>query len=208
MATEEQLISTGAVAVEALKLIVVGGIGGAVATCIGNWFVNQKLQAQKLEHDKQLASLKSQLEKKNTVHKLQFEKEFQLYGELWKVLVDMQRSARITPVFDRIPVEESPLDVYKKRWMKAAEMLQKAIDVLYYNIPFYHRNISELADELLTRCKGEIGSIKSKLELENIDTETSLKNDQMFATIICSKKNIEMAIRDRIDLLQKAEIVG
>jgi hypothetical protein len=33
---EEQLISTGAVVIEALKLIMAGGIGGAVASCIGN----------------------------------------------------------------------------------------------------------------------------------------------------------------------------
>jgi len=201
---EQQAISTG---LEALKLIAAGGIGGAFASCIGNWFVSKKLQAQKHEHDKQLESLKTKLGKKNTVHKLQFEKEFQLYGELWKALVDMQRFARITPVVDIIPEGESPLDVYKKRWMKAADILQKAIDVLYYNIPFYHHNISELADELLTKCKNEIGNIKSKLELEKIETETYLQNDLMFIEIISSKKDIEMAIRNRIGLLQEAEIV-
>lgn len=56
---EELLISTGAV--EALKLIVSGGIGAAIIGIIGKLFVDRKLQNQKVEYDKQLESLKSKL---------------------------------------------------------------------------------------------------------------------------------------------------
>ena len=65
--------------------------------------LTRKLQAQKHEHDKQLESLKSKLGKKNTVHKLQFEKEFQLYGELWKALVNVRKIVIITLVVDKMP---------------------------------------------------------------------------------------------------------
>jgi hypothetical protein len=201
---EQQSLSTG---VEVLKLIVASGIGGTVASCIGNWFFKKKLQAQQSEYDKKLASLNSKLQRKNTVHKLQFEKEFCLYQELWKTIVDVQRVARITPALDFMPEGESPLDVYKKRWKKTAGVLQQAIDVLYFNLPFYHHDISGLADELLTKYHNHMTNIQFNLQMEKIDVETYTKNDLMFAEIINTKKDIEMAIRKRVGLLQEAEII-
>jgi hypothetical protein len=56
--SEQQAISTG---LEALKLIVTGGIGAAIIGIIGKVVVDRKLQKQKAEYDKQLESLKSKL---------------------------------------------------------------------------------------------------------------------------------------------------
>lgn len=200
----EQAVSEGYKAVE---LVVASGIGGAVVGVIMNFWVGKKLQAQKHEHERQLESLRSELAEKTTVHKLQFEKEFSLYQELWKTIVDVERHARITPVFDIMSEGESPLEVYKKRWMKMRDVLRQAIDVLYCNLPFYHHDISRVADALLTQYKGHMDDIQRNLQNGEIETETYQKDDCMFVEIISSKKDIEVAIRERIGLLQKAEIV-
>jgi hypothetical protein len=96
MAIEEQIASTNGAVVEALKLILVGGVGGAVVggilTFVEKLVLDKKLAQQQAEHDKQLEALKSQFEKKNVVHRLQFETEFQLYKEFWKTLVNIRRT--------------------------------------------------------------------------------------------------------------------
>ena len=78
--SEQQAISTG---LEVLKLIAAGGIGGAIVggilSFVEKLFLDRKLAQQQAEYDKLLEILKLQLEKKNTIHKLQFEMEFKLY---------------------------------------------------------------------------------------------------------------------------------
>lgn len=204
---EEQLISTGKVAVEALKLIVTGGIGAAIASCIGTLFVNKKLQAQKLEHDKQITSLQSKLQKKNTVHKLQFEKEFQLYGELWKELVDVRRSAVITPSLDRKPKDQSLYDVYKERFENAVDAFNKANDLFKYHRPFYHDDVSKITGALLSECRGYIESVGQMLSSEKSNSELFDKADELLKKLPEAINQIEEAIKRRIGLLQEAEII-
>ena len=202
--SEQQAISTG---LEALKLIAAGGIGGAVASCIGNWFVNKKLQTQKHEHDKQLESLKSKLGKKNTVHKLQFEKEFQLYGELWKTLVDVRKTVVITPTLDIMPKSKSPYEVYRERYEIAVEAFNKAKNLFEDHRPFYHDDVSTITRELLSQCRENIGSVGRMLEFGNFDDELHDKADELLKKVPDAINKIEEAIKRRIGLLQEAEIV-
>lgn len=204
---EEQLISTGAVAVEALKLIVAGGIGGTIASCIGNWFVSNKLQAQKHEHNKQLESLKSKLGKKTTVHKLQFEKEFQLYEGLWKELTDVRRSAVITPTLDNMPEGKTLYDVYKDRFENAVDAFNKANDLFEYHRPFYHDDVSKITKDLLSQCRGYIRSVGRMLSYGSFDDKLHDEADELLKKIPEAINQIEEVIKRRIGLLQEAEIV-
>lgn len=201
--SEQQVIS----GLEALKLIVTGAIGGAVASCIGNWFVNKKLQAQKHEHDKQLESLKSNLGKKNTVHKLQFEKEFQLYGELWKALVDVRKTAVITPTLEIMPNNKSPYDVYRERYEIAVDAFNKAKNLFEDHRPFYHDDVSTITRELLSQCRKNIGSVGRMLKSGNFDDELQDEADKLLKKVPEAIDEIEKVIKERIGLLQKAEIV-
>ena len=201
---EQQAISTG---LEALKLIAAGGIGGAFASCIGNWLVSKKLQAQKHEHDKQLESLKTKLGKKNTVHKLQFEKEFQLYGELWKALVDVRKTAVITPFIDIMPSDKSLYDVYKERYEIAADAFNKAKNLFEDHRPFYHDDVSKITEELLGQCRGYIVNVRRKLKLGKFDEKLQEKADELSEKVPEAIDEIEKAIKGRIGLLQEAEIV-
>ncbi|HLB73106.1 MAG TPA: hypothetical protein VJJ98_03725 [Sedimentisphaerales bacterium] len=202
--SEQQAISTG---LEALKLIAAGGIGGAVASCIGNWFVNKKLQAQKHEHDKQLESLKSKLGKKNTVHKLQFEKEFQLYGELWKALVDVRSTATITPSVDIMPKDQAHYDVYKGRFESAADAFNKANDLFKYHRPFYHDDVSKITEDLLDQCRKHIRKVARVLSSGKFDDKLFDSADELFEKMTEAINKIEEAIKRRIGLLHEAEIV-
>ena len=130
---EQQAISTG---LEALKLIAAGGIGAAIIGVIGKLVVDRKLQEQKHKYDKQIEPIKSELQRKNTIHKLQFEKEFNLYEELWKALVDVRSTVTITPTIDRTPKDQALYDVYKGRLEIASDAFNKANDLFKYHRPF------------------------------------------------------------------------
>jgi len=202
---EQQFISTG---IEALKLIIAGGIGGTIASCIGNLFVTKKLQAQKYRFDKELESIKLEHGKSNTIHKLQFEKEFQLYNELWKALVSLRTSVVITPSLDLFPQEQTLYEIYNIRFTKAVEAFNKVNDLFQNHRPFYHNNVSEITSELLIKCRRYIGDVGQMLQKGDFPDELHYKADELFEIIREAINNIEEAIKVRIGLLQEAEIVG
>ena len=202
--SEQQAISSS---IGALELIVAGGIGGAVASSIGNWFVNKKLQKQKAEYDKQLEFFKSKSDKKKTVHKLQFEKEFQLYGELWEALVGVRKTAVITPTLDTMPEDRSAYDVYKDRSATAANAFNKAMNLFENHRPFYHDDVSKITRDLLSQCRAYIRSVGRNLELGKLDVEFREKADELSEKVPEAIDEIEKAIKERIGLLQEAEIV-
>jgi hypothetical protein len=202
--SEQQAIST---VLEALKLIIVGSIGGAIASCIGNWFTNKRLQVQKHEHDQQLEALRSKLGKKITVHKLQFEKEFQLYGELWKALVEVKKTAIITPFVDSMPRDKTPYDVYKERYETAVDAFNKAKNLFEDHRPFYHNNVSDITKNLLSQCRGYIRDVGKMLSRREFNDELHDKADALLKKIPEAVDEIEEAIKGRIGLLQKAKIV-
>jgi len=201
---EQQAISTG---LEALKLIASGGFGAAIIGIIGKVVVDRKLQEQKAEYDKQLESLKSKLGKKNTVHKLQFEKEFQLYGDLWKALVDVRKTVTITPSLDRMPKGKADYDVYKDRYEKAAVAFNKANDLFKYHEPFYHDDVSKITEDLLDQCRKHIRKVGQSLSSEKIDDNLFDSADELFDKMIEAVSEIKEVIKQRIGLLQEAEIV-
>ena len=207
MAIEEQITSNSDSIIEALKLIVSGGLGGTIVGIIGKLVVDRKLQAQKLEHNKQLASLESQLEKKNTVHKLQFEKEFQLYGELWKKLVDVRSSVIITPTLDMMQKDKPHYEVYKERFEIAVDAFNKANGLFEYHRPFYHDDVSKITEKLLGQCRGYIRRVAIMLGSKKDDDKLLDKADELLKKVPEAINEIEKAIKVRIGLLQEAEII-
>ena len=195
----EQAVSTG---LEALKLIVSGGIGAAIIGIIGKVFVDRKLQEQKAVYDKQLESLKSELGKKNTVHKLQFEKEFQLYGELWKALVVVRKTVVIG-----LDLETSDKLSYEKQYEKAVGAFSKAKNLFEDNRPFYHDTVSKLTRELVHQCRKHLPKVDKMLKSKKDDDDLSDSAEELLKKVPKAIDEIEEAIQGRIEILQKAEIV-
>lgn len=167
----------------------------------------ESYKSKKVEYDKQIESLRSRLQKKNTVHKIQFEKEFQLYGELWKALVDVRSESVITPSLDIIPAGKSLHDVYKERFESAADTFNKANDLFKYHRPFYHDDVGKITEELLAQCRGYIKSVGRMLSSEKDNPTLSDKADELHEIMTEAINKIEEAIKRRIGLLQNAEIV-
>jgi len=201
---EQQAISTG---LEALKLIAAGGIGAAIIGVIGKLVVDRKLQEQKHKYDKQIEPLKSELQRKNTIHKLQFEKEFKLYEELWKALVDVRSTAIITPTVDIMPKEQALHDVYKDRYESAVDAFNKANDLFKYHRPFYHDDVSKITEELLAQCRKHIRKVAGVLGSGRSDQKLYESAEELFEKMTEAINTIEEAIKRRIGLLQEAKIV-
>ncbi|MBW8000895.1 MAG: hypothetical protein FVQ80_02605 [Planctomycetes bacterium] len=89
MAAEEQITSNYDGIIEALKLIVSGGIGAAIIGIIGKLVVDRKLQQQKAEYNKLF----------NRVTKIH-EKEFEVLPEAWFKMQDAL--GRISSLVSRI----------------------------------------------------------------------------------------------------------
>jgi Zn-dependent M32 family carboxypeptidase len=146
-------------------------------------------------------------EKYNTKQKLRLEKEFQLYGELWKALVDVRSSAIITPTVDTWPKGKSPYNVYKERFENAVDAFNKANNLFKYHHPFYHDDVSKITGDLLGQCRRYIKSVGQMLKSENFDEELHDKADELLEKIPKAIAEIEEAIKRRIGLLREAEIV-
>jgi cytochrome c556 len=202
--SEQQGISS---VLEALKLIAAGGTGAAIIGIIGKVLVDRKLQKQKAEYDKQLESLKSKLQRKNTVHKLQFEKEFQLCEGLWKALVDVRKTAVITPTLGIMPKDKSPYDVYRERYETAVNAFNEAKNLFEDHRPFYHDDVSKITRDLLSQCRGYIGDVGRMFKSEHFDDELDDKADKLLKKVPEAIDEIEKVIKGRIGLLQEAEIV-
>jgi tetratricopeptide (TPR) repeat protein len=203
--SEQQVISTG---LEALKLIAAGGIGAAIIGVIGKLVVDRKLQEQKHKYDKQIEPLKSELQRKNTIHKLQFEKEFNLYEELWKALVAVRKTAVITPTLDNnMPKDKLPYDVYRERYYIALDVFNKAKNLFEDHRPFYHDDVSRITKDLLHQCRGYIVSVGEMLGSGKFDDKLEKEADKLLEKVPEAINEIEEAIKRRIGLLREAEIV-
>ena len=175
--SEQQAI----IVLEALKLIVTGGIGGLFA-CIGNWFVNKKL----------------------TVYKLQFEKEFQLYGELWKALVAVRKTVIITSNLETMSKDKLS---YEEKYKKAVDAFNKAKNLFEDHRPFYHDDVSKITKDLLSQCRGHIESVGRMLKSGKFDDKLYDEAEELLKKVPEAIDEIEKVIKGRIGLLQKAKIV-
>ncbi|HUU15743.1 MAG TPA: hypothetical protein VMW72_01225 [Sedimentisphaerales bacterium] len=99
-------------------------------------------ELKKISDEKLSTPIELVQDKHNNQQKLQLEKEFQLYGELWKALVDVRSSIIITPTLDRMPKGKSPYDVYKDRYDVAVDAFNKAKNLLENNRPWLRKKLS------------------------------------------------------------------
>ncbi len=203
----DQVMSHYMVIVETLKLIATGGIGAAIMACIGKFVVDAKLAKHQADYNQQLEALKLELEKKKTVHKLQFEKEFQLYDDLWKALIDVRSSASITPSLDILPQGKDFKELYEERLTKAIQSVDKASNLVVFNRPFYHPSVSEVAQEVLKECRRHVRRTARKLGQNRLDNNQFDEADELEEMLNRAVETIEEVIRKRIGLLRDAELV-
>jgi hypothetical protein len=145
-------------------------------------------------------------EKCNDEQKLHLEKEFQLYGELWKALVNLKSSMIITPSLDIMPKGKPPYDVYNERVEVAINAFNKTNQLLEHHRPFFHDDISKITKEFLGQCRGYIAKVERALSSGNFDEGLHDEADELLEIIPKAIDEIEKAIKRRIGLLEKSEI--
>jgi hypothetical protein len=157
-------------------------------------------ELKKISDEKLSTPIELVQDKHNNQQKLQLEKEFKLYGELWKALVDVRSSIIITPTLDRMPKGKSPYDVYKERCDITIDAFNKAKNLFEKNRPFYHTK------ELLGRCRGYIFKVQRAISSGKFDDRLHDEADELLEIIPKAIDEIEKAIKVGIGLLPISEV--
>jgi hypothetical protein len=109
--------------------------------------LNRELQKEISDDNKkvqnELIKLTKKLEASNIVHKVQFEKEFNIYVEIWEKLFKAKVSTTsLYPKHDKLPLNlEEREDEYARRYNKFAKDYNDFSEVIIKYMPFYNEII-------------------------------------------------------------------
>ena len=162
-------------------------------------------ELKKISDEKLSTPIELVQDKHNDEQKPPLEKEFQLYGELWKALFDVQSTVVITPTLDCHQRDKSTFDVYKERYDIAVEAFNKANRLFNNHRPFYHDDISKITRNILSQCRRYIRNVGKMLSSEKKTAELFDEADELLEIIPKAIDEIEKAIKRRIGLLPKSE---
>ena len=200
----EQYVNNYSALVEALKLVASGGVGAAIIGLLGKLWVDSKLERAKANYEKDIANLKAKLAQKQTIHKLQFEKEFSIYLELWKALVRLRNtSADLVRRSEFITSKETTEQRRDRKDKEFKDSYNELIQLVEDQQPFYAKEVYEKASKILSESwKQSINVI-----LLNLQPEYYVKEEERFKEILRVIAGIESSIRERIGLISSAELV-
>ena len=133
-------------------LAIAGGASVVVtglAAILGKIWVGRVLNRENAAHERQLTNMQAQLDTTNErlkaklekglhIHKVQFEKEFKIYEDLWSKLVELQKAAlSLRPVSDMVDPKETEGERKTRRLTRFGDAIDEFIDVTDKNRPFY-----------------------------------------------------------------------
>jgi len=134
--------------------------GGVTATAIiislsswlGKVWANRILEQDKAKYkiqvDTLLQDLRTRESKELFVHQLQFEKEFEIYKELWVTVLELDKA--INPLIDDISFSNISKEEAHSEIRKAFKKLN---EMLFINRPFYSPEIFEDAYKITELCR-------------------------------------------------------
>ena len=92
--------------------------------------------------DKTLRLLQSELDKGIHIHRIQFEKEFKIYEEIWGSLVDVKRKAlSLRPTLDMIDPSEQEEERMRRRLQELASEFNPFVTLVEKHRPFYPADV-------------------------------------------------------------------
>lgn len=105
------------------------------------WWLFTKHHIQKLLKESEAAIY---------VHKLQFEKEFEIYLELWeKIMSVMTSTVELRPFLEKYDPDETESETKQRRLKALSTALQELQQTVNNHKPFYAPDVYESAHELL-----------------------------------------------------------
>jgi len=146
-----------------------------------------------------IARLNADLEKKKIIYKYQFEKEYEIYIELWGYLIDLRnKTALLKPTFesrDKNKTDEEIDFIKLKAVNNAFDFVVISFDK---NRPFYSQNIYNEINTLLRTTQNEMVDF----EFPDGTKEARLSTIKNIEKILDSLENICELIRKRIEFME------
>lgn len=172
-----------------------------------NW-INKKRIDFETSMNEDLEKIKSSLSKEQFIHKLQFEKEFQVYSELWEKLIALRHSTAliIHPSTAKKLDKSNEEDKREKEEIlkKVTNSYDEAEKTIINNKPFYSEEVYKNADRILEESMRQI--ISWHYPHEDINSHYVIAKgrvDEITAII----GDIEEAIRERIRNIGEAKLI-
>lgn len=163
-------------------LIVSIGGSGAILFGLSSWlgkvWANRILETEKKKFAMEIEKYKSKLNKEINiansiidkavyVTKLQYDKEFSIYLEIWEKLAKCVISTKaLYPTFENVPSDENELKEFKEnKWSRFVESYNEYSNAIIKYSPFYEEKIHKGFIELRNLCNKQ-GNIFSLYEFE------------------------------------------
>lgn len=149
---------------------------------------------------KKILKLETEAERKNLIHKFQFEKEFNVYTDLWAKLIDLRNvTASLRPAMDTRDNTKTEDEIKQERLSKQWEKLVLVSDTFQKNRPFYSDDIYKEIESLVKISR--IEAIKYH-HGERYNHEYWEEAERNIKEIIDSMDKIATLIRKRIEIVE------
>jgi hypothetical protein len=156
----------GIVGASILTVSTAGGIVVALSGWLGKVWAARILENERVALQRELEAFRAQsgrvleqhkysLGKFSLVHKLQFEKEFRVYEDLWAQIVELRGAAMsLRPMID-YGGDSTKDEEIKRRLKLVSDAFETCRKTVLTNQPFYHAPVYELANDLLSATRRE-----------------------------------------------------
>lgn len=153
----------------------------------GRVWVNKK----KAQQDQRIEELKLSLLKEQTIHKLQFEKEFEVYDYLWMKIAHLKKHTAI--LYDKLDAPN-----IKKEFAKFLITWEDVKETINIRAPFISKEVYKICQAILKLAASAFDAEKppQKSELGKIKKE-----------IANLSSKVEEAIRERIKNIGEAKLI-
>ena len=213
---------------------VIGGLGGAsviilgLSSWLGKVWANSIFEKEKVKYAKELEGYKGDINKEilrlktldeKTLHitKIQYQKEFEIYQEIWRALVEVVwATTDLFPIYEEAPTNEIELEEFNKiKYEKYVDKYNKFFNNIRFNAPFYQEEFYIALENIRVKCE-KMGDIfkDRNIVVKYSDTfamgkDVKIEADekmQLYITLIKEIRklqgSIEIGIRDYLKKLR------
>lgn len=189
-----------------LSSTVIGSIGGVGVIIIGisSWLskmlAERILHKARIQHDKEMEKLKSDLlaqkEKSNFAYSMYFKGQFEVYNELWGMLIELKDSVEdlwVDPTKNSLGAFAKALDRTQKKLQKNALLLDE-------------ENYSKITSLMRTFSNYDLGKKNLLPYIEKQAGVFSYKNDEAMKIVEGNRENyenIKLSIDEIMDEMRK-----
>ena len=174
---------------------------GLISALIGfyRWYhKTQKLNDEILKNEAE----KIRNGKALLIHKLQFEKEFEVYQKLWPSLIKLKIATQdLRPIFEFGKKEPNNIDELKKNGDTFNKCMLDCLKIFQENKPFYSQEVYDKTNSVLLISQKEVSEWTTSLGrgLEFEDYKKAERNVNDYMNLI---NEISDKIRERIGVLE------